>query len=127
MYLIAIAWIYVVLMMALAEALSAQGTVLGAIFTFVLYGCLPLSILMYLLGTPMRRRARLAAETEQAQLAPSKAMTPSATDTAAASAATAPTTAEGAPHRAPEEASAAQPDGGGLPPRDAVAAKGEER
>ena len=41
MYLIAIAWIYVVLMMALAEAMSAQGTVLGAIFTFVLYGCLP--------------------------------------------------------------------------------------
>ena len=62
MYLIAIAWIYVVLMMALAEALSAQGTVLGAIFTFLLYGCLPLSVVMYLLGTPMRRRARLAAE-----------------------------------------------------------------
>lgn len=62
MYLVAIAWIYVVLMMAVAEALSTQGTVLGAVITFVLYGVLPLSIVLYLLGTPMRRRARLAAE-----------------------------------------------------------------
>jgi membrane protein implicated in regulation of membrane protease activity len=64
MYLIAIAWIYVVVMMALAEALSAQGTVLGALFTLLLYGVLPLSIVMYLLGTPMRRRARQAAEAQ---------------------------------------------------------------
>jgi mannose/fructose/N-acetylgalactosamine-specific phosphotransferase system component IID len=64
MYLIAIAWMYVVVMMALAEALSAQGTVLGALFTLLLYGALPLSIVMYLLGTPMRRRARRAAEAE---------------------------------------------------------------
>ena len=62
MYLIAIAWMYVVVMMALAEALSAQGTVLGALFTLLLYGCLPVAIVMYLLGTPMRRRARRAAE-----------------------------------------------------------------
>ena len=62
MYLIAIAWIYVVLMMAVAEALSTQGTVLGAVITFVLYGVLPLSILMYILGTPGRRRLRQRAE-----------------------------------------------------------------
>lgn len=62
MYLIAIAWIYVVLMMALAEALSTQGTVLGAIFTFVLYGLLPLGLLMYIMGTPGRKRALRAAE-----------------------------------------------------------------
>jgi len=110
MYLIAIAWIYVVLMMALAEALSAQGTVLGAIFTFVLYGCLPLSIVMYLLGTPMRRRARLAAEAQQ---------TSSAAEAAASS-----VTAQ---QTAPVETSAAQPDGGGLAPGDAVAPKREER
>jgi hypothetical protein len=127
MYLIAIAWMYVVLMMALAEALSAQGTILGALVTFLLYGCLPLSILMYLLGTPMRRRARLAAEAEQAQLAPSEKVAPSAAVTSAGGAAPPLTPPESAPHKAPEEASAAQPDGGGLPPRDAVAAKGEER
>lgn len=66
MYLVAIAWIYVVLMMALAEATSSNGTVLGALLTFVLYGVLPLGIVMYLMGTPMRRRARLAAEAAQA-------------------------------------------------------------
>jgi hypothetical protein len=62
MYLVAIAWLYVTLMMALAEATSSQGTVLGAIVTFVLYGALPLGLVLYLLGTPMRRRKRLAEE-----------------------------------------------------------------
>jgi mannose/fructose/N-acetylgalactosamine-specific phosphotransferase system component IID len=57
---------YVVLMMALAEALSSQGTVLGAIVTFVLYGCAPLALVLYLLGTPSRRRARRAAEAAEA-------------------------------------------------------------
>ena len=33
MYLVVIAWLYVVLLMALAEAFSPQGTVLGAIVT----------------------------------------------------------------------------------------------
>ena len=62
MYLIAIAWIYVVLMMAVAEAISPQGTVIGAIFTFLLYGLMPLAIVLYILGTPGRRRAIKAAE-----------------------------------------------------------------
>ena len=72
MYLIAIAWMYVVLMMALAEALSSQGSVLGAFFTVVLYGLLPLGILLYILGTPLRRRARQAAlQAEPAAAVPS--------------------------------------------------------
>lgn len=62
MYLVVIAWLYVVLMMSLVEALGSQGSVLGAVVTFLLYGVLPLSIVMYLLGTPMRRRARRLAE-----------------------------------------------------------------
>ena len=66
MYLVAIAWIYVVLMMAVAEAMSPQGTVLGAFFTLLLYGALLLSIVLYLMGTPHRRRARLAAEAAEA-------------------------------------------------------------
>ena len=65
MHLVAIAWIYVVLMMALAEALVAQGTVLGAVITFVLYGVLPLSIVLYVMGTPMRRSARRRALARQ--------------------------------------------------------------
>ena len=64
MHVGAIAWRYVVLMMAVAEALSSQGTVLGAVFTFLLYGVLPLSVVMYIMGTPARRRARRAAESE---------------------------------------------------------------
>lgn len=60
MYLVAIAWMYVVLMMAVAEATSSQGTVMGALFTVLLYGLLPLGILLYIMGTPMRRRARKA-------------------------------------------------------------------
>jgi hypothetical protein len=66
MYVVAIAWMYVVLMMAVIEALSSQGTVLGALFTFVLYGLLPLGIVMYILGTPGRRRLRRAAEAAEA-------------------------------------------------------------
>jgi len=66
MYLVAIAWGYVVLMMAVAEATAPNGTVLGAVFTFLLYGALPLSIVLYILGTPSRRRGRLAAERAEA-------------------------------------------------------------
>jgi hypothetical protein len=62
MYLVAIAWMYVVVMMSVAEATAPNGTVLGAIITFFLYGVLPCGILMYLMGTPMRRRAIRAKE-----------------------------------------------------------------
>lgn len=61
MHLVAIAWIYVVGMMAIAEALSTQGSLLGAVITFVLYGVLPLAIVLYILATPARRRARRTA------------------------------------------------------------------
>jgi membrane protein implicated in regulation of membrane protease activity len=62
MYLVAIAWIYVALMMAVAEATNSNGTVLGAIVTFVMYGLVPVSIVMYLLASPARNRARKARE-----------------------------------------------------------------
>ena len=68
MYLIVIAWLYVTLLMALAEAFSSQGSVLGAIITFLLYGALPMSLVVYLWGTPLRRKAirrqEQAAETQ---------------------------------------------------------------
>lgn len=66
MFLVAVAWLYVALMMALAEATHPTGTVLGAVFTFLMYGIAPLSIVLYLMGTPMRRRARLQAEQAEA-------------------------------------------------------------
>jgi hypothetical protein len=61
MYLVMIAWMYVVLMMTVAEATSSTGTVQGALVTLMFYGALPLAIVMYLLNTPVRRRARRAA------------------------------------------------------------------
>ncbi|MDT9001502.1 hypothetical protein RQP53_19660 [Paucibacter sp. APW11] len=68
MYLLAIGWLYVALMMALAEGTSTQGSWLGAFFTFLLYGLLPISIMLYLLGSPSRRAVRRKAEqAEQAQ------------------------------------------------------------
>ena len=46
MYIVPIAWIYVALMMSVAEATNTNGSVLGAIFTFVLYGVLPVALMM---------------------------------------------------------------------------------
>jgi hypothetical protein len=62
MYLIAIGWLYVALMMSVAEATHSQGSVLGALVTFVLYGLAPVALLMYILGTPARKRAIRARE-----------------------------------------------------------------
>jgi hypothetical protein len=56
MYIVPIAWIYVALMMSLAEATSITGTVLGAVITFVLYGLLPVGLVLYIMGTPGRKR-----------------------------------------------------------------------
>lgn len=67
MYLVAIGWLYVALMMALAEGLAPQGGWLGAAVTFVLYGLLPIALLLYILGTPGRRRLRRAQEAQEAQ------------------------------------------------------------
>ena len=61
MHIVALAWMFVVVLMTLAEATSTQGTVLGALFTFLLYGVLPLAIVLYVIGAPARGRARRAA------------------------------------------------------------------
>ena len=57
MYLIVIAWIYVVLMMSVAEATNSNGTLLGALVTFVLYGAGPVALVIYLMGAPARSKA----------------------------------------------------------------------
>jgi hypothetical protein len=69
MYLVPIAWMYVVVMVALVEAVSANGTVLGALFTLLFWGVLPVAVLTYVIGTPARRRARQAAEAAEASAA----------------------------------------------------------
>lgn len=103
--IVALAWLYVALMMALAEASSPVGSVPGAIVTFVGYGVLPVALVSYILATPARRRARKAAER-------------------AAAGGTAPVTAQATPEAAAPQpdvaaagarASATQPDAGGEP------------
>ena len=62
--LVAIAWIYVVLLMAMTE----QSFIAG-VMTFFLYCVVPLSIILYLMGTPGRKRRRRSAENVQRALA----------------------------------------------------------
>ena len=57
MYLIVIAWMYVVIMMSVAEAASSNGSLLGALITFALYGLVPVALVVYLMGAPARNKA----------------------------------------------------------------------
>jgi hypothetical protein len=52
-YIIAIAWTYVVLLMSATEPSFIAG-----MMTFIFYCALPLSISIYLLGTPQRKKRR---------------------------------------------------------------------
>jgi biotin transporter BioY len=61
MYIVAIAWLYVVLMMSITERTAVAG-----VMTFLLYGVLPLTIVLYLMGTPQRKRNRQLAKKNQA-------------------------------------------------------------
>jgi hypothetical protein len=65
MYIVPIAWLYVALMMAVAEATNSNGTVFGAVITFVFYGLLPVGLILYFMATPARRRAIKAREAAQ--------------------------------------------------------------
>lgn len=62
MYLIAIAWLYVTVLMAATEPNLTSG-----ILTFSLYGLFPMALLLWLLGTPERRRRRRAREAAAAR------------------------------------------------------------
>jgi len=56
-YIIAIAWGYVVLMMAITET-----SLIAGLLTFLTYGAAPLALFLWLFGTPQRRRSRMAAK-----------------------------------------------------------------
>lgn len=53
MYIVAIGWLWVVLMMAVTET-----SVTAGILTFFFYGLAPLALFLWLVGTPARRRRR---------------------------------------------------------------------
>ena len=57
MYIVAIAWLYVVGLMALAE-----DSLVAGLLTLLFYGLAPLALLLWLLGTPERRRRASRAE-----------------------------------------------------------------
>ena len=64
MYIIAIAWLFVVVLMAAAEAMATSYT--GALMTLLFYGVIPLTLLLYILGTPQRRRNQAKREVQSA-------------------------------------------------------------
>lgn len=55
MYLVVLGWVYVAVLMALAEAFSANGTILGAIVTLILYGFVPVSLILYFIIRKQRK------------------------------------------------------------------------
>lgn len=61
MYIVAIAWLYVVFMMSITEQ-----SIIAGIMTFLLYGVFPLTIVLYLMGTPQRKRNRQIREKSKA-------------------------------------------------------------
>ena len=63
MLIIIIAWLYVVILMSMTEH-----SVIAGVMTFLLYGVLPLSVVVYLLNTPARRARRKAAEAKEGQI-----------------------------------------------------------
>ncbi|MDO9114445.1 MAG: hypothetical protein Q7U63_11715 [Polaromonas sp.] len=67
MYIIAIGWLYVVVMMSITETSFIAG-----LMTFLFYGLVPLAVFLWLFGTPQRRRSMAAKE---------KAGKPDGTDT----------------------------------------------
>lgn len=66
MYIIAIGWLYVTVLMALTETSIVAGTL-----TFLFYGLFPVALLVWLLGTPVRRQRQRyrAAQAEEAAAA----------------------------------------------------------
>lgn len=64
MYIVAIAWLYVTLLMAATERNAMAG-----VMTFLAYGFVPLALLLWLLGGPRRRRRRVAGDDNGASAA----------------------------------------------------------
>ena len=107
MYLIVIGWIYVVLMMSVAEASNSNGTLLGALVTFVLYGAGPVTLVVYLMGAPARSKAVKKREAEEWLATQQGSAGPAVPGTDAAAASVQPDAGGHAPGGA--EAVAAQP------------------
>ena len=62
MYIIAIAWLYVTFLMAATEASLTAG-----VLTFFFYGLIPCGLLLWILGTPQRKRKKTLLQKELSQ------------------------------------------------------------
>ena len=65
MLIVAIGWLFVVVLFAGVQAVSPQGSTLVALLLVFGAGVLPLAVVLYVMGAPARRRQR-----QQAGLAP---------------------------------------------------------
>jgi Kef-type K+ transport system membrane component KefB len=62
-----VGWLYVAVMMAVAEASHPRGSVLGAMITFFAYGVGPVALVVYLMGRSARRAARRKREVSETE------------------------------------------------------------
>lgn len=116
-WIVVVGWLYVALMMALAEGMHPGGSWLGAFFTFMLYGVGPVALVSYLLGTPLRRQRQRLEQPPPAGAQASPAMAADASSATEAAASSAP---------GRSAAVVAQPDARGHAAGDAVAPEREE-
>ena len=70
MYIIVIAWLYVIVLMAATEK-----SVVAGLLTLTFYGLAPVALFLWIFGTPGRRRARIAAARARLPQQPSVAST----------------------------------------------------
>jgi uncharacterized membrane protein len=75
MYIVVIAWLYVAIMMAAAEATHVNGSILSAIFTFIGYGLLPVGLVIYVMQSPARKKRRQTLEAAESAKQASKSPT----------------------------------------------------
>jgi hypothetical protein len=59
-YIVVIAWLYVILMIAVI-----QKTLVAGVMTFLFFGLAPCALVVWLIGTPARRRRRFQAAAQE--------------------------------------------------------------
>ena len=60
MFIVAIGWLYVVLMMSITETTPVAG-----VMTFIFYGLVPVALLLYISGGRQRKRRRAVEQQER--------------------------------------------------------------
>lgn len=74
MYIVAIAWMYITVLMAFTESSITAG-----VLTFIFYGLFPCALFIWIMGTPHRRRMKR--QQEQQALMESQLHQPDRADT----------------------------------------------